>query len=87
MSLLSGLRVIDLTGDSGRFATKLLTEFGADVVRVTDEGSSGQPMKNETGGVLDWWYDGGKDSHFIDFKTDAGPVSYTHLTLPTKRIV
>ncbi|MBA4812463.1 MAG: CoA transferase [Acidimicrobiales bacterium] len=87
MSLLSGLRVIDLTGDSGRFATKLLTEFGADVVRVTDEGSSGQPMKNETGGVLDWWYDGGKDSHFIDFKTDAGRKKYQTLATQADLII
>ena len=41
MSALKGVRVLDLTGDSGRFATKLLREFGADVVRVTDQGSSG----------------------------------------------
>ena len=66
MAALTGVRVIDLTGDSGRFATKLLTEFGADVVRVTDQGSPGQPMRDEKGGVLDWWYDGGKESHIID---------------------
>ena len=41
MRPLSGLRVIDLTDDSGRFATKLLTEFGADVVRITNEGPLG----------------------------------------------
>ena len=46
MSLLSGVRVIDLTDDHGRFATKLLTEFGADVVRITDAGSSGREVKN-----------------------------------------
>ena len=34
---LHGLRVLDLTDDTGRFATKLLTEAGADVV-VADLG-------------------------------------------------
>jgi len=72
MSSLAGIRVIDLTGDSGRFATKLLTEFGADVVRVTDRGSPGRVMKEEAGGVLDWWYDGGKDIHHVDLTTDSG---------------
>jgi crotonobetainyl-CoA:carnitine CoA-transferase CaiB-like acyl-CoA transferase len=31
---LKDLRVIDLTDDSGRFATKLLAEAGADVIRL-----------------------------------------------------
>lgn len=30
---LQNLRVIDLTDDTGRFASKLLTEAGADVLR------------------------------------------------------
>ena len=79
MTPLSGVRVIDLTGDSGRFATKLLTEFGADVVRITNDGSPGRPMNDEAGGVLDWWYDGGKDKHFIDLDTDAGQKKYRDL--------
>ena len=31
---LEGLRVVDLTDDSGRFATKLLAESGASVVQL-----------------------------------------------------
>ena len=61
---LAGLRVIDLTDDLGRFATKLLAEAGADVVRVCRHGSPGRPMTTPAlaarGGVADWWYDGGK---------------------------
>ncbi len=68
---LAGVRVIDFTDDSGRFATKLLTEMGADVLRVSGEGSPGQPLRdplaNAAGGVLDWWYDGGKRRYVIDF--------------------
>ena len=60
---LQGLRVIDLTNDLGRFATKLLAETGASVVRL-GSGTSGPAMRDAAaaarGGVLDWWYDGGK---------------------------
>jgi len=80
---LDGLRVIDATGDHGRFATKLLVEFGADVVRVNTDGSPGNPMVDPDaaarGGVLDWWYDGGKRLHPIDLDTDAGQASWRAL--------
>lgn len=88
---LDGLRVIDLTNDSGRFATKLLTELGASVVRVTNDGSSGNPMKDPAlaarGGVLDWWYDGGKAKHIIDLESDAGRATYRQLAAAADLIV
>ncbi len=60
---LSGLRVIELTDETGRFAGKVLSESGASVVRLT-EGFSGPVMDDAgaaaRGGLLDWWYDGGK---------------------------
>ena len=69
---LSGLRVVDLTGDAGRFATKLLSELGADVVRV-GAGSPGLPLADPAaaalGGVADWWYDGGKRRCPVDLGT------------------
>ncbi len=55
---LAGVRVLDLTGNGGRFATKILAELGADVVRVR-AGDSGPAMTNVAGGLLDWWFDGG----------------------------
>ncbi|MCP5030032.1 MAG: CoA transferase [Actinomycetia bacterium] len=62
---LEGVKVVDLTGDLGRFATKLLAEAGSSVVRVGRRGSSGRPMVDAAaaarGGVLDWWYEGGKE--------------------------
>ena len=80
---LDGLHVIDLTDDSGRFATKLLTEMGADVVRITSKGSRGHtmidPEANTRGGVLDWWYDGGKRRHLLDLDTEAGQDGYRQL--------
>ena len=61
---LEGLRVIDLTDDSGRFATKLLAESGASVIRFGGAGTRGPEMSAPDaaarGGLLDWWYDGGK---------------------------
>ncbi|HIG39958.1 MAG TPA: hypothetical protein EYQ14_05380 [Gammaproteobacteria bacterium] len=80
---LDGLRVIDLTDDSGRFATKLLTEMGAYVVRITSKGAAGHTMTDdqaaERGGVLDWWYDGGKRRHLLDLDTEAGRDGYRRL--------
>src|SRR5438034_4030665 len=79
---LDGLRVVDLTDDSGRFATKLLAECGASVVRI-GRGSSGPamhaPEAAALGGLLDWWYDGGKQRVDLDLDTDAGRIAYRAL--------
>lgn len=80
---LSELRVLDLTDDSGRFCTKLLTELGADVVRVAAESSPGRPMTDADaatlGGALDWWYDGGKRRLRLDLSSSAGQDAYRAL--------
>jgi crotonobetainyl-CoA:carnitine CoA-transferase CaiB-like acyl-CoA transferase len=76
---LEGLRVVDLTDDSGRFATKLLCEQGASVVRLR-HGSRGRSMAaseaDQRGGLLDWWYDSGKPLLDIDLRTEEGRESY-----------
>ena len=87
MSALQGVKVLDLTGDPGRFATKLLTEFGADVVRVTPAGSPGHSMTQVEGGVLDWWFDGGKQRHRVDLDTGAGQNTYRLLASSADVIV
>lgn len=72
---LSGLRVIDLTGDTGRFATKLLAECGASVARL-GTGTAGPAMQAPDaaarGGLLDWWYDGGKIALDVDLDREDG---------------
>ncbi len=87
---LSGLRVVDLTGDSGRFATKLLTELGADVVRV-GTGAAGLPLADPAaaalGGVADWWYDGGKRRCRVDLSTDEGQEAYRRLAVAADIVV
>jgi crotonobetainyl-CoA:carnitine CoA-transferase CaiB-like acyl-CoA transferase len=80
---LAGLRVIDLAGDIGRFGTKLLTEFGATVVRSIGGSARGDDMADEAanarGGVLDWWFDGGKRSADLDLDSDSGRSNYRQL--------
>ena len=55
---LEGVRVLDGTDGSGRLAGKLLTEMGAEVVRLRT-GEAGPAMTTVPGGLLDWWHDGG----------------------------
>lgn len=87
---LSGLRVVDLTADEGRFATKLLNELGADVVRV-GTGSPGLPLADPAaaalGGVADWWYDGGKRRCRVDLSTTEGRDAYRRLAAAADVIV
>ena len=87
---LSGLRVVDLTADQGRFATKLLTELGADVVRV-GAGSPGLPLADPAaaalGGVADWWYDGGKRRCRVDLSVTEGREAYRRLAAAADVIV
>src|SRR5437867_12351496 len=80
---LDGLRVVDLTDDSGRFATKLLAECGASVVRL-GTGSSGPAMRDVDGGLLDWWYDGGKARVPVDPQTYRRPAANADLVIETQ---
>ena len=88
---LEGLRVVDLTDDMGRFAAKLLVEGGADVVRVSSAGSPGAAMAAADaaarGGVLDWWYDGGKRRVGIDLDDEAGRDAYRQLAAAADLVV
>ncbi len=87
---LEGLRVVDLTDDSGRFATKLLAESGASVVRL-GAGMSGPPMRARDaaarGGLLDWWYDGSKGHLEVALDSDPGADAYRRLAERAELIV
>ncbi|MFV0524432.1 MAG: CoA transferase [Acidimicrobiales bacterium] len=76
---LAGLRVIDLTDDLGRFATKLLAEHGASVVRRSGAGSRGAPMIGRRGGVLDWWFNTATVPVEMDLDTGGGRDVYRRL--------
>jgi crotonobetainyl-CoA:carnitine CoA-transferase CaiB-like acyl-CoA transferase len=91
---LGGLRVIDLTGDLGRFATKLLAELGAEVCRPVGAGSRGDPMVSQaaelpggTGGVLDWWYDRAKLPVGLDLTTGQGRDGYRRLAASADLVI
>jgi crotonobetainyl-CoA:carnitine CoA-transferase CaiB-like acyl-CoA transferase len=78
---LEGLRVLDLTDDSGRLAGKLLAEAGADVVRLR-AGSPGPPMSGraaERGGLLTWWYDAGTRRIPLALETADGQRAFREL--------
>lgn len=79
---LRGLRVVEMTGDDGRLAGKLLAESGASVVRL-GPAYSGPTMRDAAvaarGGLLDWWFDGGKDVVPDDLSTDPGRDAYRRL--------
>ena len=78
---LKDLRVIDLTDDSGRFATKLLAEAGADVIRLgrAAAGASMSGAANEQGGLLDWWYDSNKQQLSLDLESSPGQAHFKEL--------
>ena len=75
---LAGVRVLDLTGNGGRFATKILAELGADVARVRP-GDTGPAMTTVSGGLLDWWFDGG--TTFLPLDVDGEGMSAAKDTL------
>ncbi len=87
---LHDLRVIDLTGDLGRFGTKLLAELGADVCRPRGWGSSGREMPDPAarfGGHLDWWFDAAKTPVDIDLDTDEGRDRYRSLAATADLVI
>ena len=87
---LEGLRVVDLTNDSGRFATKLLAESGAGVLRL-GTGTSGPAMlateADDVGGVADWWYDNSKVQAVVDLGTPEGRDAYRDICMRADLVV
>ena len=85
MTPLAGLRVVDLTDDSGRFATKILAEMGASVARVHDGiGVTHGPRMRDPdaasrGHLLDWWFDAGKQSVPLALDSPEGADAYRSL--------
>jgi crotonobetainyl-CoA:carnitine CoA-transferase CaiB-like acyl-CoA transferase len=79
---LAGLRVVELADDTARFAGKLLSEAGASVVQLCAAfpgPDMTDPAAARRGGLLDWWYDGGKARYPVDLGTDGGRDTYRRL--------
>ncbi len=79
---LEGLRVVELTDESARFAGKLLAESGASVARI-GRPAPGPAMADAgvaaRGGLLDWWLEGGKHWIDADLGTADGVAAYRRL--------
>ncbi|MCK9419583.1 MAG: CoA transferase [Nitrospirae bacterium] len=79
---LSGLRIIDLSqGIAGSYCTKLLSGFGADVIKVERPGTGdrmralGPFCRNEEGletSIPFLWFNTGKKSVTLNFETEKG---------------
>ena len=68
---LDGLRVLEIGGEiAAPYATKLLCELGADVVKV--EPPDGDPLRRWRDGALFGYLNGGKRSAAVDLHSDAG---------------
>ena len=80
---LSGMRVVDLTRVlSGPFATMLLGDLGADIIKV--EAKEGDTVRNQgaTRDGLSWYFAGfnrNKRSIVLDLKSDEGREALTQL--------
>ena len=86
----NGLRVLDFsTTIAGPHCTRMLADMGAEVIKIeTEEGEtmrSRPPVRNHCSTAFGQ-LNVGKKSLILDLKSPKA-VSYTHLTLPTKRIV
>lgn len=86
---LDGVRVLDFTGAAGQYATKLLADLGADVVRV--EPPVGSPARNRppfadddpspNRSIAFWYWNTSKRSVTLDISTDDGRA-LLHRLLP-----
>ena len=69
---LDDLRIIDLAGEIGVYATKLLADLGADVIRV--ESPDGDPLRN----IGPFWHDEravGRSLSFLNNNTNKRSIT------------
>lgn len=76
--ILDGVRIIDFTaGQMGSYGTMLLSDFGAEIIKIEDHKSGGDTMrrrfpKNEKGSAYHAYMNRGKKSVCVDRKTTEG---------------
>ena len=82
---LSGIRILDLSRLlPGPFCTLYLAQLGAEVIKL-EEPRGGDYARTLSPAMFEL-VNRNKSSQCLDLR-QPGAVSYTHLTLPTKRIV
>jgi crotonobetainyl-CoA:carnitine CoA-transferase CaiB-like acyl-CoA transferase len=82
---LDDVRVIDLAGPIGWYASRLLADLGADVLRIEPPG--GDPARQRRPFVADderasltyWWYNAGKRSLILDLERPDGRARLVEL--------
>lgn len=87
---LSGVRVLDVTDERGAFATRLLADLGADVIRVeAPDGGRLRALAPFVAGasVQHLYHDAGKRSVVIDRDTDDGAKRFVALVGTADAIV
>ena len=76
--LLEGIRIIDFsTGRFGGYATMLLADFGADVIKVENIKTNGDVLrerapKNDNGSASHAYFNRGKKSVCLDYQSSEG---------------
>jgi benzylsuccinate CoA-transferase BbsE subunit len=84
---LDDVRVLDLTGTAGQYATKLLADLGADVVRVEPPAGSRARMMppfaddipNANRSIAFWYWNTNKRSVTLDLTTEDGRALFRRL--------
>jgi crotonobetainyl-CoA:carnitine CoA-transferase CaiB-like acyl-CoA transferase len=84
---LNGIRVVDLTDESGVFATRLLADLGADVVRIEPpDGGRVRRLRPYLSGATDFeksfyhqFHNANKRSVVLDLSSEAGQASLDKL--------
>ena len=80
--LLEGIRIIDFsTGRFGGYATMLLADFGADVIKVENIKTNGDVLrerapKNDNGSASHAYFNRGKKSVCLDYQSSEGKKIY-----------
>ncbi|WP_340110033.1 CaiB/BaiF CoA transferase family protein [Pikeienuella sp. HZG-20] len=89
----SGIRILDLTHDLGRYATRLFADLGAEVVRVEppqglpDRHRSAERAREEGENTPDWaflFFNASKKSVVLDFDTEEGRSDFARLIEPAQ---
>ena len=94
-SALDGLRVLDLSGIAGQYATRLLADYGADVIKI--EPPEGDPVRNMSpyaGDIVDperslsfLHYNTNKRSAVVDIATPTGKETLLKLVRSADLVV
>ena len=85
--VLEGVKIIDLTGPSGFYCTKLLADLGADVIRIETESTAEletfapfyRGKKDIDSSLYRWHFHTNKRSVELDLASQQGKDTFLHL--------